>query len=60
MKRHKFFNTDLKEQPTNSKATTNKTKTSISTIVSYIFLTILGISCIVGVIYYALEYFSSK
>lgn len=58
MRQHKFFNTDLVKQPINNKNATSKT--DVTKIVSYIFLTILGIFCIVGVIYYALEYFSNK
>ncbi len=58
MKRHKFFNTDLREQPLSNKNTVKKNNTT--NMISYIFLTILGVFCIVGVIYYALEYFSIK
>ncbi len=59
MKHNKFFNENMDDEPTKNISRTNKTNDS-NNILSYIILIVLGIVSIIGVIYYALEYFSTK
>ncbi len=58
MRHNKFFNEDIKNEPVKNTSRTNKSNNT--PILSYIFLTILGVSCVIGIIYYALEFFSTK
>ena len=58
MRHNKFFNANLNDDLVKSN---NKVKnTNIKDISSYIFLTVLGIVCVIGLVYYIVEYFSTK
>lgn len=58
MRHNKFFNTNLNYDLVKSN---NKVKnTNMKDISSYIFLTVLGIVCVIGLVYYIVEYFSTK
>lgn len=58
MRHNKFFNTNLNDDIVKSN---NKVKnTNMKDTLSYIFLTVLGIVCVIGLVYYIVEYFSTK
>ena len=58
MRHNKFFNTNLNDDIVKSN---NKVKnTNMKDTLSYIFLTVLGIVCVIGLVYYEVEYFSTK
>ena len=58
MRHNKFFNTNLNDDLVKSN---NKVKnTNMKDTLSYIFLTVLWIVCVIGLVYYAVEYFSTK
>ena len=58
MRHNKFFNTNLNDDLVKSN---NKVKnTNMKDTLSYIFLTVLGIVCVIGLVYYIVEYFSTK
>lgn len=58
MRHNKFFNTNLNDDIV--KSNTKVKNTNIKDTLSYIFLVVLGMVCIIGLVYYAVEYFSTK